>query len=154
MTKATDILNWLSSAKTDPQYGHIEVRVLLPTGPGKGVLSPLTGYAPNSELESLKRELANYYRSNWKIRWDVTHRNELEEWALSGTWLGEGEYKKTLAILTLQKNSLSVSDVMEALGTAESLADKEPAPRTGMPIFPKTKSSKYPPAASMAHLRK
>lgn len=149
MTEAVDILNWLS-AKADPDLGHIEVRVFLPTGPGRGVLSPLKGYVPNSELENLRRELANYYRSDWKIRWEVKHREDTEEWLL----FGSEPKSEILAILTLRKNSLSVSEVMEALGTAESLADKEPAPRTGMPIFPKTKSSKYPPAAGMAHLGK
>ena len=148
MTEAVDILNWLSSAKTDPQYGLIEVRVFLPTGPGKGVLSPLKGYTPNSDLENLRRELANYYRSDWKISWSVQHHEDREEWKLAGTWKPTKATTQILAILTLRKNSLSVSDVMEALGTAESLADKEPAPRTGGPP-----PSTYP-AASMAHLRK
>lgn len=152
MTEAVDILNWLASAKAVPDLGHIEVRVHLPTGPGRGVLSPLKGYLPNSELENLRRELANYYRSDWKISWEVKHREDIEEWVLFGS---QGTNKnEVLAILTMRKNSLSVSGVMEALGTAESLADKEPAPRTGMPIFPKTKSSKYPPAAGMARIDK
>lgn len=154
MTEAFDILNWLS-AKADPDLGHIEVRVFLPTGPARGVLSPLKGYVPNSELENLRRELANYYRSDWKIRWEVKHREDTEEWVLFGSQVTKSESKsEILAILTMRKNSLSVSGVMEALGTAESLADKEPAPRTGMPIFPKTKGSKYPPAAGMARLDK
>ena len=154
MTEPMDILNWLASAKADPDLGLIEVRVFLPTGPGKGVLSPLKGYVPNSELENLSRELANYYRSDWKMKWQVKHHEDREEWELVGIWKPTKATAQVLAILTIRKNSLSVSEVIEALGTAESLADKKPAPRTGMPIFPKTKSSKYPPAASMAHLKK
>jgi hypothetical protein len=140
MTEAVDILNWLASAKANPDFGLIEVRVFLPTGPAKGVLSPLKGYVPNSELENLSRELANYYRSDWKLIWNSEKHEDREERKLVGTWKLTKATVQILAILTIRKNSLSVSGVIEALETAESLTDKEPAPRKGTRIFPKTKS--------------
>jgi len=158
MTEAVDILNWIAQPVAGATEGLIEVRCFLQRG-SSGVFTPIGGFLPNSQLDQIKTDLCSWYESiGWSLTkyendwWKVNLQQSVSEhivYELNGEHPEFGT--KLLATLSIRQVSDTSAGIIEGL---KATYGGPPPPRTGMPIFPKTKSSKYPPAAGMAHLEK